>query len=173
MFNFIFSLAKLNYYRFLYFNRFKSPIIMKTLYLPWIKIRRNGKISIGNTKFRRQVSFFCDGGDLKINDHVFFNNGCSISCQDKIHIGSHTLFGESVKVYDHNHAVINGRVSHDKFDTGSVYIGNHCWIGSNVIILPGVNICDDVIIGAGSVVSRSISEPGVYGMKDISLRKIK
>ena len=40
-------------------------------------------------------------------------------------------------------------------------IGNHVSIGSNATILP-VNICDNVVIGAGSVVTKSITKPGIY-----------
>ncbi len=43
----------------------------------------------------------------------------------------------------------------------STRIGNRVSIGSNATILP-VEICDDVVIGAGAVVTRSITEPGVY-----------
>ena len=43
----------------------------------------------------------------------------------------------------------------------STYIGNRVSIGSNATILP-VNICNDVVIGAGSVVTRDITEPGIY-----------
>lgn len=40
-------------------------------------------------------------------------------------------------------------------------IGNHVSIGSNATVMP-VNICDGVVIGAGSVVTRNIDEPGIY-----------
>jgi acetyltransferase-like isoleucine patch superfamily enzyme len=40
-------------------------------------------------------------------------------------------------------------------------IGNRVSIGSNATILP-VEICDDVVIGAGSVVTKSITKPGIY-----------
>ena len=43
----------------------------------------------------------------------------------------------------------------------STFIGNRVSIGSNATILP-VTICDDVIIGAGSVVTKDITKPGVY-----------
>lgn len=43
----------------------------------------------------------------------------------------------------------------------STRVGNHVSIGSNATILP-VNICDDVVIGAGAVVTRDITRPGVY-----------
>lgn len=41
-------------------------------------------------------------------------------------------------------------------------IGDRVFIGGNAVVCPGVNICNDVIIGAGSVVTKSISEPGTY-----------
>jgi len=43
----------------------------------------------------------------------------------------------------------------------STCIGNHVSIGSNATILP-VRICDGVVVGAGSVVTRNIDQPGVY-----------
>jgi carbonic anhydrase/acetyltransferase-like protein (isoleucine patch superfamily) len=45
---------------------------------------------------------------------------------------------------------------------GGAKIGNSCRIGSNSTILPNVQICDDVVIGAGAVVTKSITEPGTY-----------
>ena len=43
----------------------------------------------------------------------------------------------------------------------STLVGNHVSIGSNATVLP-VKICDNVVIGAGSVVTRDIEEPGIY-----------
>ena len=47
---------------------------------------------------------------------------------------------------------------------GRISIGNNCFIGNKAIILYGVNIADNTIIAAGSVVTKSINEPGyIYG----------
>lgn len=43
---------------------------------------------------------------------------------------------------------------------GRITIGNHCFLGMSAIILPGVTIADDCIVGAGSVVTKSFPEPG-------------
>lgn len=43
---------------------------------------------------------------------------------------------------------------------GRINIGNHCFLGMNAVILPGVSIAENCIIGAGSVVTRSFMEPG-------------
>lgn len=52
-----------------------------------------------------------------------------------------------------------------------VKIGSNVFVGTKSIILPGVCICDDVIIGAGSIVVKSILEPGVYVGNPV--RKVK
>lgn len=49
----------------------------------------------------------------------------------------------------------------DKYLWKSTKVGNRVSIGSNATILP-VTICDDVVIGAGSVVTKDIAEPGIY-----------
>lgn len=43
------------------------------------------------------------GEGVKIGDNVFFNNGTSIAAKEKIEIGDNCIFGENVKIYDHNH----------------------------------------------------------------------
>ncbi len=43
-----------------------------------------------------------------------------------------------------------------------VTIGDRCWIGARAVVLAGVTICDDAVVAAGSVVTRSIDEPGMY-----------
>jgi acetyltransferase-like isoleucine patch superfamily enzyme len=43
-----------------------------------------------------------------------------------------------------------------------VRIGNRVWLGVGVIVLPGVTIGDDVVVGAGAVVTRDCLEPGLY-----------
>jgi len=102
-----------------------------------------------------------NNGQLYIGNGIFFNNYCSINCLDKIEIGDNTMFGEGVKIYDHNHAhsYIDGKliVDKDSFKTAPVIIGANCWIGSNVTILKGVTIGDNVIIGANNLIYQSVS----------------
>lgn len=93
---------------------------------------------------------------LIIEDNVFMNNGCSINCLESISIGENTLFGENVKLYDHNHKYDDTQVFHKEFSTSSIRIGKNCWLGSNVVILKGVTIGDNVIIGAGCVIHNNI-----------------
>lgn len=127
-----------------------------------ICIRRGGCFLYGKVKSRGGLSVFCDGGRVVLGDGVFLNRGCSLNAMSEILIGDGTIFGEDVKIYDHNHVVRSDGVSRGDFTVAGVRIGKGCWIGSNVVILKGVVICDGVTIGAGAVVSKSINEPGVY-----------
>jgi acetyltransferase-like isoleucine patch superfamily enzyme len=59
-------------------------------------------------------------------------------------------------VHTANHVFDEKKVSQVKWDRKPVTIGEDCWIGMGVCILPGVTIGDRVIIGAGSVVAKDI-----------------
>lgn len=117
--------------------------------------------------FRSYCRFLvCNDGTLIINENVFFNNYCSINCLGKIEIGENTLFGENVKIYDHNHRYFKNDlnkliVERNNFKIGEVKIGKNCWIGSNVTILQGVEIGDNVIIGANNFIYKSIQDNSI------------
>src|ERR1700750_1164130 len=63
------------------------------------------KVSIGKSvEFRNYTCILVmKDASLEIGDHFFMNNFCSINCLEHISIGENTLFGENVKLYDHNH----------------------------------------------------------------------
>lgn len=132
---------------------------------------RDVKIEIKENVLMRE---FCNiiveaGAELIINKNVFFNNYCSINCLDKIIIGDNTLFGEGVKLYDHNHTYSvspNVTVERNNFKTGAITIGSNCWIGSNVTILKGVTIGNNVIIGANNLIHKSVASNTIVKSKN-------
>lgn len=101
-----------------------------------------------------------DGGKVVIGDNVFFNHYCSICSIDSIAIGDGTIFGENVKIYDHNHCYkdLNIPIKEQGYTSAPVNIGKHCWIGSNVVILKGVTIGDNCVIGAGCIIYKDVSD---------------
>jgi UDP-3-O-[3-hydroxymyristoyl] glucosamine N-acyltransferase len=117
-------------------------------------------IHLGNNIVFRDYCQLRSGmaGKLTIGNNVFFNNNCSINCFQKITIGDNCQFGEGVKFYDHNHvhAEKDKNINDQGYSTGSIVVGNNCWIGTNVVILKNVEIGDNVVIGAGCIVYRSI-----------------
>jgi len=122
--------------------------------------------------FRNYCSLQLDQtGQMTIRENVFFNNYCSITCLGQIEIGTGCLFGEGVRIYDHNHAFgyqENGQlhVEQANFSIGKVTIGKNCWIGSNVVILNNVEIGDNVVIGAGCLIYKSIPPDSVVKHKE-------
>lgn len=120
------------------------------------------RITFGNSiSFRNYVHIIVGkNAILEIEDRVFMNNFCSINCLDRISIGENTLFGENVKIYDHNHAYQKSdtafSVSHSEFTKSPVKIGKNCWLGSNVTVLKGVTIGDNCIIGAGCTIYQDV-----------------
>ncbi|MCS3532430.1 DapH/DapD/GlmU-related protein [Chryseobacterium sp. JUb7] len=120
-----------------------------------------GHITIGENVLLRE---YCNilvfpNAELSIGKGVFFNNYCSINCLEKIEIGDDTIFGEGVKLYDHNHLIERGLTLHvekEKYTKKPIVIGKNCWIGSNAVILKGVTIGDNTIIGAGCVIHKSV-----------------
>jgi acetyltransferase-like isoleucine patch superfamily enzyme len=118
----------------------------------------------------------CNVYDCEIGDNSFIGpfteiqKGVSIGNNTKVQ--SHTFICELVTIGDdcfigHGVMFINdlfsegGPARGDKNKWKSTKIGNKVSIGSNATILP-VYICNEVVIGAGSVVTRNITEPGVY-----------
>jgi len=106
----------------------------------------------------RYCNFNIWDGELTIGNNVLFNNYCSVNCMVNITIGDNTWIGEGVRFYDHNHKFKESNIpfTEQGFSTGSIKIGNNCWIGSNSIILQNVTIGDNCVIGANNLIFKSI-----------------
>lgn len=86
------------------------------------------------------------------------SGGCYIQGGNGIYIGDDTLFAPGVKIISANHDPTNLMVW---AETRPVKIGCRCWIGANAVILPGVELGDDCIVGAGAVVTHSFLEKSI------------
>lgn len=78
-------------------------------------------------------------------------------------IGNGNIFGENVKLYDHNHRYQNKSLSlkEQGFVTNPIIIGNNCWFGSNVTILQGVHIGNNCVIGANCLIYNDIEDNSI------------
>ncbi|MET3667735.1 sugar O-acetyltransferase [Caulobacter sp. 1776] len=108
-----------------------------------------------------RAPFHCDYGyNIKIGDGVFLNFGCVILDVAEVTIGEATAIGPGVQILtaDHPRDPVLRRTGQE---TGRpIHIGANVWIGGGALILPGVTIGDDAVIGAGAVVTRDVA-PGV------------
>lgn len=116
-------------------------------------------INIRSAVFRDYCSIrMRNSGVLRIEPGVFFNSFCSINCMDSIIIGDNCLFGEGVKIYDHNHIYEGAEdIRNQGFSKSPIVVGRNCWIGSNVTILKGVTIGPNCVIGVGCTVYQDVA----------------
>ncbi len=96
-----------------------------------------------------------DPNDIHIfqSPGTYYNNFSA-----KIYIGKGTYIAPNVGIITANHD-LNDLKKH--VDGKDVIIGKNCWIGMNSVVLPGVELADNIIVGAGSVVTKSFKESNI------------
>jgi maltose O-acetyltransferase len=101
--------------------------------------------------------FHCDYGyNIRIGPGVFFNFNCVVLDVVAVTIGARTQIGPAVQIYTADHPR-DPSVRRTGAELGRpIRIGRDVWIGGGAIILPGVTIGDDAVIGAGGVVTRDV-----------------
>ncbi|WIM16893.1 MULTISPECIES: acyltransferase [unclassified Microbacterium] len=105
---------------------------------------------------------FTGSRDIRIGEGTFVNVGCYFEAVAPIRIGRDCQLAMFVTVVTSFHDVGPAGVSKDR-DSAGVTIGDRCWLGANVTVLPGVTIGDDVVVAAGAVVTRDLPGGAVYG----------
>lgn len=99
--------------------------------------------------------------NLCIGDNVRIHKRCRITCAGEIVIENNVLMAPEVFITDHNHGMAPeylGGYSPQPLLVKDVRIENGVWLGQRVTILPGVTVGKHSIIGANSVVTRSVPE---------------
>ena len=101
--------------------------------------------------------FHCDYGfNIHLGPDVFLNFNCVILDVVAVTIGEGTQIGPAVQIYTADHPRDPGQRREGLESGRPVRIGRHVWIGGGAIIVPGVTIGDDSVVGAGSVVTRDV-----------------
>lgn len=110
---------------------------------------------------RFSFGIFFGALNARIGSATFVNARCFFDGFAPVHIGNNCLVGMGALFLTSYHSV-DGVGSYGPPQGRQIEIGNGCWIGARAVILPGVTICDGVVIGAGAVVTKPISTPGLY-----------
>ncbi len=101
--------------------------------------------------------FHCDYGyNIRLGDGVFLNYGCIILDVVAVTIGAGTQIGPGVQILTADHPRDPAARATGAEWGRPIVIGRNVWIGGGALILPGVTVGDDAIIGAGSVVTRDV-----------------
>ena len=146
------------YHSLTYSQKKEKTIVLSRLFA---KIGEN--VSVGQP-------FICDyGRNIYLGNNVSVNMNCTFVDCNKIEIGNNVLIASNVQLYTATHPVeLSQRLTPD-WEPGSeeyfcrtyalpIKIGNGCWLGGGVIVLPGVTIGNGSVIGAGSVVTKDIPD---------------
>ena len=130
-------------------------------------IRNEGVITIGKRVrlnsfpdgelYKTILMAHCKDSEISIGDHCVLN-GTIIHCRSKIIIGNYCMFGPGAKLVDND----SHRISIDIFERRKapvslpIIIHNNVWVGMHSLILKGVEIGDNSIIAAYSVVTKDV-----------------
>lgn len=157
---------------------------------------REGKIYVkvgDDTMLECQITFESDEGQVIIGNKSFIG-GSHLICRNKIIIEDNVFMAWGTYVYDHNSHSLNYRDREDDIiqqlrdyrkdksfianknwdvvDSKPIIIKSNAWIGMNCIILKGVTIGEGAIVGAGSVVTKDVSDWTVVGGNPAQVIKI-
>lgn len=105
---------------------------------------------------------FCP--ELHIGDNSGVGQDCKLS--GRIVIGKNVMMGPNcvMRTFSHAHDRIDIPMNQQGFEPEKVmYIGDDVWIGTNVVVLPGVNIGSHCIIGAGAIVTKDVPDYAIVG----------
>lgn len=103
-------------------------------------------------------------GNIEIGENSYFNSGKIYSGKNSfVRIGKWCAIGYNVNIHaiTHNPDIATGLENDRPFIEKSVIIGDNTWVGSNVFILPGVTIGKSCVIGANSVVTKSVQNNSI------------
>ncbi len=114
---------------------------------------------VGTAKenFLIEQPFMCDYGyNIEIGENFYSNHNMIILDAAKVTFGDNVFIAPNCGFYTAGHPVNAAERNEGLEYAYPITVGNNVWIGGNVIVLPGVSIGDNSIIGAGSVVNKSI-----------------
>jgi acetyltransferase-like isoleucine patch superfamily enzyme len=114
-----------------------------------------------------------NGGHVRIGAGSLVNMGCNIIATGSITIGDHALIAEHVTIRDQDHAFADTGVPYRVQErlTDPITIGDNVWLGAKVTVTRGVTIPPNTIVGANSVVTKSLTGGRIFvGAPALALR---
>lgn len=101
--------------------------------------------------------FYCSyGRNIYLGEHVYLNFSCTILDNYEVRIGHHVMIGPNVQLYTAAHALAAAARNQGWETAKPIVIEDNVWLGGGAIVLPGVVIGRNAVVGAGAVVTRSV-----------------
>lgn len=88
--------------------------------------------------------------------HIYANFNLTMVDDTGIYVGDNTMFGPNVVLATAGHPIFPELREKGCQYNVPIHIGKNCWLGAGVIVLPGVTIGDNTVVGAGSVVTKDL-----------------
>ena len=118
--------------------------------------------------------YFSYGKNTYLGDNVFLSYNCTILDCNEVRLGNHVMIGPSVQMYTAAHH-LQAKPRNEGWEIAKpITIEDNVWIGGGAIILPGVKLGQNAVVGAGAVVSRDVpADTVVVGNPARVIRKIE
>lgn len=117
------------------------------------KIGKNCKI---------EPNFYCDYGyNIELGDNFYINHNSVFLDEALIKFGNNVFIGPNCGFYTASHPIDAAKRNQGLETAKAIKVGDNVWIGGNVCVLGGVTICNNVVIGAGSVVVKDIPDNSI------------
>ena len=127
----------------------------------WGEAEREAKlvdgIKQGSHCHIRRPLYIKNPHNIVLGDQVLINASITILAYAPVSVGDFTAFAPNVSIITSGHDVEKSGMAFKKSKkVGPITIGANCWIGAGAILLPGIEIGEGTVVGAGSVVTKSL-----------------
>lgn len=141
-----------------------------------IIVEKGASLTIGDNCFIGESCYIkCFGGNINIGQDVSINSKSYLNGCGDIKIGNNTRIGTQTIIIASNHQFGDpNTLIKDSITKKGIEIGENIWFGARVTVLDGVEICNDSIVGACSLVSKKLESKGIYvGVPVKMIKKIE
>ena len=134
------------------------------------------QVSLGtNCVLEAEIIFKFDGiwqpgPSIRIANDCFIGSHCEFNIRKRITVGERSAIASGCRFIDHDHGISGERIDEVPGKEAAIAVGRDVWFGANVIVLKGVEIGDCAVVGAGSVVTKSIPTREIWA--GVHARKI-
>lgn len=145
-------MARYIHFQSVSFFNFAFLCVLKTLSSPYRMLGDCGEGVYIEAPFYANFG----GHNCHFGNMVYANYHLTCVDDTHIYIGDYTMIGPNVTIATAGHPILPELREQVYQYNMPVHIGRNCWIGAGVIILPGITVGDNTVIGAGSIVTKDI-----------------